>query len=87
MSDADIEALKHETWGTKIESDEIRILELLVNSGLAESNGEAKKLLQQNAISVNEEKVTDMWKIYTKQDSTNWILLLKRGKKYKIAQF
>ncbi|MBR6908082.1 RNA-binding S4 domain-containing protein [bacterium] len=43
-----------------MDTDEIRILELLVNAGLAESNGEAKKLLQQNAISVNEEKVTDL---------------------------
>ncbi|MBR2157970.1 hypothetical protein IJ913_00780 [bacterium] len=43
--------------------------------------------MQQNAISVNEEKVTDLAKTYTKQDATNGILLLKRGKKYKIAQF
>jgi tyrosyl-tRNA synthetase len=87
MSEQDIQALMHETWGAKIDSDEIRILELLVNTWLAESNGEAKKLIQQNAISVNEEKVTDLAKTYTKQDATNGILLLKRGKKYKIAQF
>ena len=87
MSEKDIEALKNETWGAKIDSDEIRVLELLVNSGLAESNWEAKKLIQQNAISINEEKVNDIAKVYSKQDATNWILLLKRGKKYKIAQF
>ena len=87
MSEKDIEALKNETWWTKIESDEIRILELLVNAWLAESNGEAKKLIQQNAISVNEEKVTDIAKSFSKQDSSNWTLLLKKWKKYKIAQF
>ena len=87
MSEKDIEALKNETWWAKIESDEIRILELLVNAWLAESNGEAKKLIQQNAISVNEEKVTDIAKSFSKQDSSNWTLLLKKWKKYKIAQF
>ncbi|MBQ9554381.1 hypothetical protein IJU97_05590 [bacterium] len=35
------------------------MLELLVQAGLAESNSEAKKLIQQNAISVNEEKISD----------------------------
>jgi tyrosyl-tRNA synthetase len=87
MSEKDIDALKNETWWTKIDSNEIRILELLVNAWLAESNGEAKKLIQQNAISVNEEKVTDIAKSFSKQDASNWTLLLKKWKKYKIAQF
>ena len=87
MSQSDIEALKHETWGAKLEGSEARILELLVQAWLAESNAEAKRLIQQNAISVNEEKVSDIAKTYSKEDAINNVLLLKRWKKYKIAQF
>ena len=87
MSQNDIEALKHETWGAKLEESEARILELLVQAWLAESNAEAKRLIQQNAISVNEEKVSDIAKTYSKEDAINNVLLLKRWKKYKIAQF
>jgi tyrosyl-tRNA synthetase len=87
LSQEDIKALEHETWGAKIEEPEARILELLVKTWLAESNAEAKRLIQQNAISVNEEKINDIAKIYTKQDTINNVLLLRRGKKYKIATF
>ena len=87
LSQEDIKALEHETWGAKIEEPEARILELLVKTWLAESNAEAKRLKQQNAISVNEEKINDIAKIYTKQDTINNVLLLRRGKKYKIATF
>lgn len=87
MSAEEIKALAHETWGTKLESDEIRILELLVQSGLAESNGEGKKLIQQGAISVNEQKVSDIAQTFSKADAVNNVLLLKKGKKFAIAQF
>ena len=87
MSQNDIEALKHETGGAKLEGSEARILELLVQAWLAEPNAEAKRLIQQNAISVNEEKVSDIAKTYSKEDAINNVLLLKRWKKYKIAQF
>ena len=87
MSAEEIKALAHETWGAKLENDEIRILELLVQSGLTESNGEAKKLIQQGAISVNEQKVSDIAQTFSKADTVNNVLLLKKGKKFAIAQF
>jgi hypothetical protein len=62
-------------------------LELLVQSGLTESNGEAKKLIQQGAISVNEQKVSDIAQTFSKADAVNNVLLLKKGKKFAIAQF
>lgn len=58
-----------------------------MQSGLAESNGEAKKLIQQGAISVNEQKVSDIAQIFSKADAVNNVLLLKKGKKFAIAQF
>jgi tyrosyl-tRNA synthetase len=87
MNKEEVEALWKETGYAKLDESSIRILELLVKVWLAESNSEWKKLIQQWAISVNEEKVSDIAKEYTKEDSINWKLLLKRGKKYKIAEF
>ena len=55
--------------------------------GLAESNGEAKKLIAQGAISVNEQKVSDIAQTFSKADAVNGVLLVKRGKKFAIGQF
>lgn len=87
MTADEIQALARETGGAKLESDEIRVLELLVAAWLVESNGEAKKLIQQGAISVNEEKITDIAQSFSPADAVNGVLLLKKGKKYAIAQF
>lgn len=87
MTADEIQALARETGGVKLEEGEIRILELLVATGLTESNGEAKKLIQQGAISVNEEKITDIAQSFSPADAVNGVLLLKKGKKYAIAQF
>ncbi|MDO4714198.1 MAG: tyrosine--tRNA ligase [bacterium] len=87
MTADEIQALARETGGVKLENDEIRVLELLVQSGLVESNGEAKKLIQQGAILVNEEKIIDIAQSFSPADAVNGVLLLKKGKKYAIAQF
>lgn len=88
MSEPEILALKREIWGTSLNVSEIRILELLVATGIAESNGEAKKLIQQNAISVNEEKVTDIGHSFSPKDTKNGLLLISKGKKiFRLAQF
>ena len=55
--------------------------------GLAESNGEAKKLIAQGAISVNEQKASDIAQTFSKADAVNGVLLVKRGKKFAIGQF
>ena len=63
-------------------------MDLLVICGISESNGEAKKLISQGAIYVNEEKVSDISAEFTAQDARNGVLLIRKGKKtYKIAQF
>lgn len=87
MSETELQALKREIGWTKIEGNEIRILELLVQSGLVDSNWEAKKLIQQGAISVNEVKITDIATTFSSNDSQNGLLLIKKGKKFAIAQF
>jgi tyrosyl-tRNA synthetase len=45
---------------SELEGDRIRIIKLLVVLGLQASNGEARRSIQQGAVKVNEEKVTDI---------------------------
>lgn len=42
-----------------VESAEIGIIDLVVTAGFAKSNGEARRLITQNAVSIDEEKITD----------------------------
>ena len=84
----ELQALARETGGCSVQEDEIRILELLVLAWVCESNGDAKKLIAQWAISVNEQLVSDIGQKFSRSDTVNWVLLIRKGKKnYKIAQF
>ena len=84
----ELQALARETGGCSVQEDEIRILELLVLAWVCESNGDAKKLIAQGAISVNEQLVSDIGQKFSRTDAVNWVLLIRKGKKnYKIAQF
>ena len=53
------------------------ILTLMVKAGLCASNGEARRLVQQGGVSVNNEKVTDPKAIITLDGET----IIKKGKK------
>lgn len=81
MSVEDLQALAQETGWTQVEWSEFRILDLCVQAGLAESNGEVKKLIQSGSIYCNEEKIEDIQKIINKSEFVNWVLLLRKGKK------
>jgi len=84
----ELQALARETGGCSVQEDEIRILELLVLAWVCESNGDAKKLIAQGAILVNEQLVSDIGQKFSRSDAVNWVLLIRKGKKnYKIAQF
>ena len=88
FSTDELQALVRETGGCRVQEDEIRILELLVLAWVCESNGDAKKLIAQGAISVNEQLVSDIGQKFSRSDAINWVLLIRKGKKnYKIAQF
>ena len=73
MSAADKEALAQETGSVAFEGEEMRILEVLVQSGLAPSNGEAKKLIQSGSIFFNEQKIEDPNYLIKKTDLPNGI--------------
>ncbi len=57
------------------------IITVLVESGLAASNGEARRLLQSNAIAVNGQKVSR--EQFEPDDFTNGRTLVRRGKAFK----
>lgn len=67
-------------WGCSA-SQGMRLLEVLVDSWLVESNAEAKKAIKANAISLNGEKISDIWYELQSVDFINGYGLLKKGKK------
>ena len=59
---------------------QIGILELLFKTGLAASKGEARRLVQQGGVSVNDTKVSDIATSFS-ADQLNKGLIIKKGKK------
>ena len=59
----------------------IGILRLLVKAGLAPSNGEARRNVEQGGVSVDGEKITDVKAVISKSDVEGEGIVLKRGKK------
>ena len=60
---------------------EIGVMTLLVKCGLAPSKGEARRLVQQGGVSVNDEKVTDIDQKYGCEMFMGDGVILKKGKK------
>jgi tyrosyl-tRNA synthetase len=75
-----LEALRQEIPAVQT-SDAGSVIEALVSSGLAESNTEARRLLQGNAIAINGQKVAR--EQFEPEDFQNGRLLLRRGKAFK----
>ena len=63
------------------ENGEIGILRLLVKAGLASSNGEARRNVEQGGVSVDGEKITDVKAQIAKDSIGEDGIVLKRGKK------
>lgn len=80
MTQEDIDALIQEV-GSIPAPAELKVLDLFTQSGLTASNGEAKKMIQQWSLYVNETKAEDTQKTFTDTDFVNGILLLRKGKK------
>jgi tyrosyl-tRNA synthetase len=58
----------------------IGVLAMMVKAGLAASNGEARRLVQQGGVSINDQKITDATHSLTPADFENQVIL-KKGKK------
>ena len=60
----------------------ISLLDMLVDSKVCSSKREAREMISGNAISINNEKVTDLEKVITSNDLIEGkVMLLKKGKK------
>ncbi len=69
---------------TEISKDDIGsmgIMTLLVKTKLASSNGEARRLIQQNGLAVNNEKYTDVNGKVTDDLFEDGVMIIKKGKK------
>ena len=66
---------------TKVDNTNISILDVLVITGLAKSKGEAKTLISQGGISLNDAKVDDITYKLVDTDFKDGYAILRKGKK------
>ncbi len=62
-------------------AEDNRLIALMVVAGMAKSKGAARKLIEQNAVSVDETKVSDVETRLTRETFTENGLMIKSGKK------
>lgn len=60
---------------------DINVLDLLVDIKIVSSKSEARRLMEQNGISINQEKETNVDRMITKKDFVNDELIVQKGKK------
>ena len=66
---------------TKIEDAKISIIDALLKTGIARSKSQARTLITQNSISLNDSKITDCNYILSEKDFKEGYAILKKGKK------
>ena len=66
---------------SRFEGEGLGIVNLMKECGLAASNSEGFRTIQQGGLSLNDEKVTDTRKMVTMSDFKDGSLILKKGKK------
>lgn len=71
-------ALKAEQFA---EDGTITVIDILVTASLAKSKGEARRLIEQGGITVDDERVMDIAKAVSKADFEKGHVLVKKGKK------
>lgn len=66
---------------TKLENPYISLVDAIVITNIAPSKGQARKLIEQGGISLNDEKILDINYILSDSDYSNNYAILKKGKK------
>ncbi|MBQ8057812.1 MAG: tyrosine--tRNA ligase [Ruminococcus sp.] len=61
--------------------DSITVLDLMLKCGLIGTKGEGKRLIQQGGVSVDDNKITDMFAVVSKADFEKGYVVVKKGKK------
>lgn len=72
----------------KLENTNISIVDAIILTNIAPSKGQARTLINQGGISLNDEKITDISYQLSDKDFTNGYAILKKGKKvfYKLEK-
>ena len=65
----------------ELEDKNISILDAIITAGIAPSKGQARTLVNQGGISLNDEKVTDVNYVLSDKDFSEGYAILKKGKK------
>ena len=65
----------------KLESTNISIIDALIKTEIAPSKSQARTLISQNSISLNDNKITDCNYVLSKSDFSEGYAILKKGKK------
>ena len=63
------------------EDGSIDLMGILVKAGLATSRSDARRAIEQGGVTVNDEKISDIYKIYTKEFIGNTEVIIRKGKK------
>ncbi|MFR5877003.1 MAG: tyrosine--tRNA ligase [Eubacterium sp.] len=63
-----------------LEDGKITVLALMIKAGMIKSNGEGRRLIQQGGISVNDNKINDVFTAVSEEDLANSVII-KKGKK------
>lgn len=66
---------------TELSSKEISILDAMLEAGLVSSKGQAKDLINQGGISLNDEKITDIKYMISGKDFKDGYAIIQKGKK------
>ena len=66
---------------TKLENANITLVDALVKIGISPSKGQAKKLIEQGGISLNDKKITDLGYILDEKDFQEGYAIIRKGKK------
>ena len=76
-----------EILNSEFDNEKISIVDLVVKSGVASSKGQARTLIEQGGISLNDEKIIDVKKFIPFSEFKDKSIILKKGKKifYKLV--
>lgn len=63
------------------EDGSIDLMGILVKAGLATSRSDARRAIEQGGVTVNDEKISDIYKTYTREFIGNTEVIIRKGKK------
>ncbi len=76
-----MEDVPHTEMEKALFTEGIALVDLMLQTNLAQSKSEARRLIKQNGISLNDEKVQDIAQVLTLNDFADGQLMLRKGKK------